>query len=366
MPSSPDVSPSVYRQVVQVYADAELAMLRLVARYLAADLEAPDWAQRKLAQLQTLRRLAERDLGSLDSEAARAIADAVQRAYATGSAAAVADLRALGVDEVLPPARAMAVDRLALEAVSTITRTTPMILRSTMDAYRRAVADSIGGVLLGADTRRQSAQRVLDDLARDGIKGFTDRAGRRWSLTSYVEMATRTAAGQAQVAGHLDYLASSGVDLVLVSDAPRECPLCRPWEGKVLSQSGGVAGTIEVTSATSGSTVSVNVAGTVDQARAAGLLHPNCRHSLSAYLPGATRNVAAQPEPRGYEAQQHQRYLERGIRSWKRREAVALDDQAAAAARARIGRWQAAMRDHLAANPELKRQSAREQIGKAI
>src|SRR5690606_17214059 len=37
-----------------------------------------------------------------------------------------------------------------------------------------------------------------------------------------------------------------------------------------------------------GEMVTVDVAGTVDQAVAAGLLHPNCRHSLSAFLPGIT------------------------------------------------------------------------------
>jgi hypothetical protein len=366
MPSSPDVSPRVYAEVLRIYADAEMAMLRLLARYLGAGLDSPDWAVRKLAELQTLRRLAERDLAGLDTQTAAAIRDAVQRAYATGSAQAVADLQALAVEQVLPPARAMAVDRLAAEAVGAVAATRVGILRGTLDAYRQAVATNIGGVLTGADTRRRNAQRVLDTLADRGVTGFTDRAGRRWRLESYVEMATRTVAGRAQVQGHLDYLAASGVDLVIVSDAPRECPLCRPWEGKVLSQSGGVAGTIQAQSALTGQTTTVAVAGTVSQAQAAGLFHPNCRHSLSAYLPGATRLTAARGEPAGYEAQQKQRYLERGIRRWKRREAVALDPQTRAAAATRVRTWQGAMRQHLDTNPALKRQSARERIGVAI
>ncbi|MFB7899974.1 phage minor capsid protein [Streptomyces xiamenensis] len=113
-----------------------------------------------------------------------------------------------------------------------------------------------------------------------------------------------------------------------------------------------------------GRTVRVRIAGSLDEARRAGLQHPNCRHSLSAYLPGVTTApTSASRDPDGYEATQRQREIERQIRKWKRREAAALDDDQARAARAKVRAWQRAQREHLAAHPELIRKPQREQIG---
>jgi hypothetical protein len=167
------------------------------------------------------------------------------------------------------------------------------------------------------------------------------------------------------VQGHVDQLAANGLDLVSVSNSPRERPLCEPWEGKVLSIGGTVAGSIERPSVTSDDMVKVVVAGTLDQARAAGFQHPNCRHSVSAYLPGATRLPEVTAEPDGYVDQQRQRAIERSIRQRKTRSAIALDGSARATAEGKVKEWQVEMRRHMEAHPDLKRQSAREQVGKA-
>jgi len=68
----------------------------------------------------------------------------------------------------------------------------------------------------------------------------------------------------------------------------------------------------------------------------------------------------------GYEIRQKQRYIERQIRKWKRREAVALDEDARQAARRKVQAWQAEQRRHLAmAGREFKRDYARESITRA-
>jgi hypothetical protein len=160
-------------------------------------------------------------------------------------------------------------------------------------------------------------------------------------------------------------LGEAGVDLVIVSDSPRECPLCRPWERKVLTV-GGPDGerTVEAEHATEdGRTVRVSVAGSLDEARRAGLQHPNCRHSVSAYTPGITPVEDAVGDPAGYEAGQRQRKIERNIRRWKNREAAAVTPEAQRAADAKVRQWQGAMRDHLAAHPDLGRLRQREQPG---
>ncbi len=64
----------------------------------------------------------------------------------------------------------------------------------------------------------------------------------------------------------------------------------------------------------------VHVAGTLDEARAAGLQHPNCRRNISAYLPSVTRAPAEHSQdPDGSGTGQRQHAVERSIRRWKNR-----------------------------------------------
>ena len=76
----------------------------------------------------------------------------------------------------------------------------------------------------------------------------------------------------------------------------------------------------------------------------------NCRHRFIAYFDGITEVPQGTADPKGDADRQRQRYLERGVRAWKRREAAALDPQAKAAARLKVREWQARLREHVAAN----------------
>ncbi|WP_406334343.1 phage minor capsid protein [Streptomyces zaomyceticus] len=352
-----------------LYVEAELRLLGIIAQQLAAGLDAPGWAERKLAAVQAVRRASQAVVTELEKTVSLDVHDAVAEAYNEGRRAAVAELGALSddairlVDDVTP--NAQAVDRLAAETVDRLTSTHRSILRAVDDRYRAVVADVTATPLLGTGTRRQATQDAMRRFADEGIQSFRDRSGRSWSLTAYAEMAVRTSVGRAATEAHMQTLATAGVDLVIVSNSPRECPLCRPWERQVLTV-GGPAGarTVEVEHATrDGEYVAVRVAGSLDEARRAGLQHPNCRHSVSAYTPGLTTADDAEPDPAGYEAGQRQREIERHIRKYKRRAAAAVDEQGRKAAEAKARQWQTAMREHLAAHPDLRRNRKREQLG---
>jgi hypothetical protein len=71
----------------------------------------------------------------------------------------------------------------------------------------------------------------------------------------------------------------------------------------------------------------------------------------------------AESDPAGYEAGQRQRAIERNIRKYKRRETTAVVPEAQRAARLKVRQWQAAMRDHITAHPDLRRLRHREQPG---
>lgn len=369
MPVSPTLAANLAGTVLDLYLDAEHALLRRIARSLNDGIDAPAWAESQLLRVQTYRAQAARVLTRLERTGAQAVGDAVQSAFNRGQASALADLGDLDpagpvpLSRVLPGSRA--VEALAAQTVTAVQATHGRILRSTTDIYREVVAQTAARTLTGAETRRETAQAVLDRFAARGVTGFVDRAGRNWDLASYAEMAVRSSTAKAAVAGHTSRLQASGHDLVVVSDSPQECELCRPWEGKILSLSGDVVGVIEREHATDdGRAVRVDVAGTLADAEDEGLFHPGCTHSISAYFPGVTEAPTDTENPQGDADRQRLRALERQVRAAKRTEAVALDDAAARAAAAKVRDRQAAIRDHVA-NSTAKRQPQREQIGRA-
>ncbi|MGW7197229.1 phage minor capsid protein [Streptomyces chryseus] len=369
MPIHPGMVEPLADRTRDLYVAAEQQLLGIIARQLAADLDAPGWAVRKLAAVQALRRASQAVVDELGKAVSTEIHDAVAESYNTGHRAAVAELGALSpeqaaqVDHLTP--NAADVDRIAQETVDVVTAPHRSILRTVTDRFRRIVSNVAGGIGLGTRTRRQATQDAMQQWADEGIATFTDRSGRRWKLTSYAEMAVRTATGRAAVEGHMRSLAAAGIDLVIVSDSPRECPLCRPWERRVLSIGGpDQPAEVEVEHAIEdGRMITVHVAGNLNSARAAGLQHPNCRHSVSAYTPGVTPVGNAISDPGGYEAGQRQREIERRIRHYKNRAAAAIAPEAKRAANGKVRQWQAAMRDHLAAHPDLQRIPRREQVG---
>lgn len=362
MPASPDDGARHAARVTAVIEDLEALLLRQLAATLAAGGDqdtAGQWSTQALYRLRLWRGRADRGIAGAQAQLADVVAEVMIAAHTDGYALAVAELPEL-LGAPAPAGQVIgAADELTARVMAAM-RQVPRLLEHT---YREAVAAGAAEVAGGKVTRLQASQHVLDRLGSRGITGFRDVAGRNWSLSSYVEMAVRTETGRVAIDGHTTALLDAGQDLVKISDSPRECPTCRPWEGKILSLTGAtVAGLMP--SATGGPAVRVDVAGTVDQARAAGLFHPNCTHSQSLFLPGASSTAAPRSDPAGYDAKQQQRGLERKIREWKRREALALDDAARASARGKVRDWQKALREHVDAN-DLKRLSRREQIGVA-
>jgi hypothetical protein len=238
------------------------------------------------------------------------------------------------------------------------------IVRASNDLYRDAAVQAMEKNFKETDifTRRKLSQDMLDDFAQKGLQSVTYSNGRKVSIEAYSEMLGRTMSGHAAVQGSLNRYAEHGYDLVRVSAHFRACELCVPWEGRVLSQSGQEPGY-----------------SSLDEAISAGLFHPNCAHDISAYIPGLSPeelDVRVSPaeqkliDQHGYEkaqeiaykAQAQQRYMERQIRSWKRREMTALDSASKAKAHRKVLDWQKAQRNHLAKNSFLPRKYEREAV----
>ncbi|MGW6498557.1 phage minor capsid protein [Nonomuraea angiospora] len=373
-----DLLDQIAATVADLYREVETALVRTVAQRLRKDVdEQPQsvaFYQEKLDSVRQLQASARLILASLQIRRAQLIREAIAKAYRSGGDAAVADLPEKwfpksGVGQAARRATAVVPNARVLENIAQalhrdVGRVDANILRAPLDAYRAVQAGAAARVTSGAFTRREASQAAWQRLMDKGIVDFTDRAGRRWKLSTYVEMLARTNAQRAAVQGQTDRLESLGIDLVYISDNVQECKRCRPFESKVLRRDQGPTGKIRVEHATRDDHfITVDVVDTLDGARAKGLFHPNCRHSASAYLPGVTTLKKGTADPEGDKARQKQRALERRIRAAKEQQVGALTPEAKKDATARVAAAQAALRAHLKAHPKLKRLPYREQIG---
>ena len=144
------------------------------------------------------------------------------------------------------------------------------------DPYRiTALKQTARQEALGAGWTKTSAQ-MAQELRNKGITAFVDKAGRKWTLTDYCNMAVRTTARQAEVAA---LLTADDHDLWQIVKIGSTCPVCAPLEGRVYSKSG-----------TNPDYPPLSLAfGKADPAGGDGLsntylnIHPNCQHALIKY-----------------------------------------------------------------------------------
>lgn len=343
--------------VADIYAEAEHALIAAISRQLAAGGfdDTTGWAARKLAEARALKRTAQLLVDELERDGNVAVRRGVADGWRSGNTTALTDLTEQHVGDIGPAARVAdqkagtAIQALADATVGELRPTYAAVLRSADDAYRRAVAGAAARRLTGARDLRRAVQDAWAGLYRQGVTGFVDRAGRRWRLSSYAEMSVRTAVARAAIIGEVDAMQAAGIGMCYVVDNPRECPICRPWENRILALT---------------EPVQAPAIATLDEAMAAGLFHPGCRHLVRPYRPGVRIVAARNPEgPQGYEAEQRQRQLERNLRGWRERYAAALDDTGRQAAARRIAAASQALMDHLDDHPRLHRITYREHPG---
>lgn len=346
---SPQDFEHLVKHLAEAFREAEIEILEKIARTLDKGSDDPAiWQQQKLADLRKNQVIISQIIKKLTELSDQEIAKILSKSYIGGLLSADSDLVDAGqdlleelvevdLDEVtgIDAVRMFGgthTEALAVmigEAQGLIHNELWHILRSTNDKYRKIIAETSRLATMGVDTRRQATQKAIIKFAQNGIATFTDKRGRNWDIASYAEMATRASTGNAAIQGSINRLAQHGYDLVIVSDHAEECERCRPWERKVLSISG-----------THPRYKSVR------DARSAGLFHPGCGHVLGAYFPGITKPPRGRTaDPRGYENRQKQRELERMVRKWKKREAIAITDEEKAKSRAKIREYQGKLRE---------------------
>lgn len=211
-----------------------------------------------------------------------------------------------------------------------------VMLESTEAVYTGTVADIVarmqrtqgilntgaGAVITGVESMNSAIREGVRQMVENGITGFIDHGGHHWSPEAYVEMDIRTTMANTARAATTEQMQDFGCDLFCVSWHDGARPLCYPWQGKVISESGW-RGEVEDLD---GNTVTVYALEDTSYGEPAGLFGINCGHFKIPFIPGYS--IARQPEQdeeaneREYQESQQQRALERQLRYEKRDLAV--------------------------------------------
>lgn len=258
---------------VKQFSDAEIN--RLVKFYEQAEREILDRLNRALLRankteyLVQMRREIEAILQQLREGNRTWCEQAIPRVYSQGLYSADAMLKDAGISTsaAFGAIHQQAAQVLAENAFQRFEDVAQVIGRQVNDIYRELALENVRGTVVGYDTWKQTAKRFREQLAERGVTGFKDRSGKMWNMRTYTEMHARTVCMQAHLEGTANRLVEQGHDLVKVSTHRGACELCQPWQGKILSITGKTKGYP-----------------TLEEAKAAKLFHPRCRHAYGLYV----------------------------------------------------------------------------------
>jgi hypothetical protein len=234
-------------------------------------------------------------------------------------------------------------------------------LRYMNDVYRKTILRTAAAMQAGGQTLQQATDAATRDFLDQGIACIRYRNGRRVNISTYAEMALRTAGTRAMLMGEAAQRERLGLDTVLVSQYGACSPTCLPWQGLVYIDD--VFQPYHGTH-TPGGTYGVSRNGRqyplLSVAMQGGLFHPNCRHTLSTWVEG----VSTRPRPMdkakveaAAQLEAKQRALERSVRKAKRQAAGLCAPAAAKSARARVRAAQKALRDFVADHGDVLRRN---------
>ena len=208
-----------------------------------------------------------------------------------------------------------------------------VMLESTGEAYKATVADVVvkmqraqsvlnaatGEVVTGVSSWNDAMQSAVRKMVENGITGYVDHGGHKWSPEAYVAMDIRTAMFNTAREAVAERAEEYGADLYQVSSHDGARPLCYPWQGKVISRSDWTGEVEDL----DGNKVHVYAQSEIPGFGYGGsLFGVNCRHYPMTFIPrfSTLKGQPQDPEEnaKAYAESQRQRELERKLREEKR------------------------------------------------
>lgn len=208
------------------------------------------------------------------------------------------------------------------------------VLRYANDQYRKIIFQSQVAASSGALTYEKAVDMATSDFLKKGINCITYSNGAVHNIVSYADMAVRTASKRAYLMGEGQKRQEWGVSTVILNKRFNACPLCMPFEGKVL-----------IDDVWSGGSSKDGSYPLMSSAMAAGLYHPNCKDKHSTYFEG----ISSKPESRYYEEkpvikerqliENKLNHAKRQAKSYNRLAKNSLDAENQETYRARASEW---------------------------
>ena len=272
-----------------------------------------------------------------------AILDAVEKEEPTLKRAAEIGLLGGNMPPEVSPNQMQAFNVYYQQAAEKLNLVNTVMLESTQAAYTATVSDVVnriqytqstlnvaaGEVVTGVSSWNTAMHDAVQKMVQNGLTGFIDHAGHRWSPESYVAMDIRTTMFNTARAAIDERARDYGADLYQVSSHNGARPLCYPWQGKVISRNGwrGVVEDLD------GNKITVHSEDEIESFRyGGGLFGVNCKHYPMNFIPGFS-TIKGEPQDEEenaleYEQSQQQRGLERKLR-YERRDLATLKAQGA-------------------------------------
>lgn len=150
------------------------------------------------------------------------------------------------------------------------------ILRKANDDYRKIIFNAQMYANTGAATYEKAVDMATKDFLAAGINCIEYKNGSRHTLEDYCDMALRTAQKRAYLAGEGEKRQEWGIHTVIMNKRGQgqPCPLCLPFVGKIM-----------IDDVYGGGSRKDGPYKLLSEAMAAGLYHPRCRDSHTAYFP---------------------------------------------------------------------------------
>lgn len=258
------------------------------------------------------------------------------------------------------------------------------MLESTLAQFRKIVSNTVsieqklnntqnilnvatGNVVTGVSNRQKALREALSKISDEGIAGFYDKSGRKWTPEAYVNMDIRTTVHNTSIEAAKARQEEFGTDIFRVSRHSGARPLCYPYQGRYFSWSNR-SGTF---TDGEGKQHRYYPISSTSYGNPAGLFGINCGHSPITVIPGVSiprdrTEESKEENARIYAESQQQRKLEREIRAAKRKVVMlseAGDKDAAKIAAEKVKQKEANLRGFIKTTNRTRRRDRESVLG---
>ena len=338
--------------VEQVYSNIVDALLINMGKHFNSGhtLSTEQWEIRKLAEMGQLNKESVEIIASLTGQNKELITAALENAVYMATKDIEPELKkavkkgaiqnAAADNVIASQSIVQALNAYEQQAMDKLNLVNTTMLESTLAQYRKVIANTVnidrqmkatqevlntaaGKVIAGTESRQQALRQALSQIHKEGVTGFYDRTGRKWSPEAYVNMDIRTTVHNTAIEAVKTRQEDYGVDIFRVSRHSGARPLCYPYQGRYFSWN-NKSGTF---TDGEGKRHRYSPISSTSYGKPAGLFGINCGHHPITMIPGVSipRDRPEQDKEENdkvYAESQEQRRLEREIRYSKQKAAM--------------------------------------------